>query len=165
MLPSFSLPPLEFCFGTSPIQAEKSRPDRNAFGSAMLATRAVASAGPTPGISSSRLLVSFDRCQAMIRRSNASIWAFSASNWVPRAATQARRNRPGCQHTKLIRSSMTEGDQQNQNPRGPLIALAAVVAIFVLGLLLFRTLYASRRLEDCLLSGRTNCAPIESPTQ
>jgi hypothetical protein len=36
------------------------------------------------------LLVSFDRCQAMIRRSNASIWAFSASNWVPRAATHAR---------------------------------------------------------------------------
>jgi len=25
-LPSLSLPPLEFCFGTSPIQAEKSRP-------------------------------------------------------------------------------------------------------------------------------------------
>jgi hypothetical protein len=58
---------------------------------------------------------------------------------------------------------MTEDDQQNENPRGPLFALAAVVVIFVLGLLLFRTLYASRRLEDCLLSGRTNCAPIESP--
>lgn len=26
MLPSFSLPPLEFCLGTSPIQAEESRP-------------------------------------------------------------------------------------------------------------------------------------------
>jgi hypothetical protein len=52
--------PLEFCFGTSPIQAEKSRPDRNALGSATLATRAVASAGPTPGIASSLLLVSFD---------------------------------------------------------------------------------------------------------
>jgi hypothetical protein len=38
-----SLPPLECCFGTSPIQAEKSRPDRNTFGSAMLATSAVAS--------------------------------------------------------------------------------------------------------------------------
>ena len=37
--------PLECCFGTSPIQAEKSRPDRKAFGSATLATKAVASAG------------------------------------------------------------------------------------------------------------------------
>ena len=58
MRPSLSLPPLECCFGTSPIQAEKSRPERNAFGSAILATKAVARAGPTPGTSSSRLLVS-----------------------------------------------------------------------------------------------------------
>src|SRR6266436_6054711 len=36
-----------------------------------LATRAVASAGPTLGIASSLLLVSFDRCQAMMQRSNA----------------------------------------------------------------------------------------------
>jgi hypothetical protein len=34
ILPSLSLPPLEFCFGTSPIQAEKCLPDRKAFGSA-----------------------------------------------------------------------------------------------------------------------------------
>src|SRR6186997_1487174 len=38
ILPSLSLPPLECCFGTSPIQAEKSLPDRNALGSATLAT-------------------------------------------------------------------------------------------------------------------------------
>src|SRR6516225_1443683 len=34
MQPSLGLPPLELCFGTSPIQAEKSRPDRNVLGSA-----------------------------------------------------------------------------------------------------------------------------------
>ena len=45
-----------FCLGTSPIQAAKSRPQRKAFGSATLATSAVASAGPTPGMASSRLL-------------------------------------------------------------------------------------------------------------
>src|ERR1700720_4342654 len=77
ILPSLSLPPLEFCFGTSPIHAEKSRPDRKAFGSATVATKAVASAGPTPGISSRRRLVSFDRCQALIRRSNSRICALS----------------------------------------------------------------------------------------
>ena len=65
--------PLEFCFGTSPTQAEKSRPDRKALGSAMLATRAVASVGQTPGIASSPLLVALDRCQAVIRLSNSSI--------------------------------------------------------------------------------------------
>ena len=46
-------------------------------GSAMLAARAVASTGPTPGIASSRLLVSLDRCQAMIRRSNSRICPLS----------------------------------------------------------------------------------------
>src|SRR5262245_43537637 len=81
---------LECCFGTKPIQAEKSRPDRNAFGSAILATSAVAKAGPTPGISSSRLLVSCDRCQIMIWRSKSRICAFSARSWAPRAATHAR---------------------------------------------------------------------------
>ena len=50
MLPSLSLPPLEYCLGTRPIQAEKFRPDRKALGSGTLATRAVAKAGPMPGI-------------------------------------------------------------------------------------------------------------------
>ena len=45
-----SLPPLECCFGTSPIQAEKLRPDRKVLGSATLATSAVANIGPTPGM-------------------------------------------------------------------------------------------------------------------
>src|ERR1700729_2227407 len=90
ILPSRSLPPLELCLGTRPIQAEKSLPDRNIFGSATLATRAVANAGPTPGISSSRRLSSLDRCQALIIRSNCRIRAFSIRNWAPRAATPAR---------------------------------------------------------------------------
>jgi len=70
-------PPLECCFGTSPIQADKLRPERKAFGSVMLATRAVASTGPTPGIASSRLLVSCDRCQVTIIRSNSRICSLS----------------------------------------------------------------------------------------
>ncbi len=65
-------------FGTRPIEAEKSRHDRNAFGSATVATSAVASAGPTPGSSSSRRHVSFERCQALICRSNSRICASSS---------------------------------------------------------------------------------------
>src|SRR5262245_54510888 len=90
ILPSLSLPPLECCFGTSPIQAEKSRPDWKALGSATLATKAVAQRRTTPGISSSRLLAALDRCQAMIRRSNSSIRALIIRNCTPRAATHAR---------------------------------------------------------------------------
>src|SRR6478736_1913604 len=69
LLPSLFLPPLECCFGTIPIQAEKLRPDRKDFGSATVATTAVASTGPTPGASSSLMLISLDRCQALISRS------------------------------------------------------------------------------------------------
>src|SRR5918993_5814060 len=46
-----SLPPLEFCRGTRPIQAARFRPDLKALGSGMAATRALASSGPTPGTS------------------------------------------------------------------------------------------------------------------
>ena len=57
---------------------------------------------------------------------------------------------------------MADGDPQNQSRRGPLFALLAVVVIFVIGWLLARELYSDSRMEDCLLSGRTNCAPIET---
>ena len=56
-IPPAVLTPLECCFGTMPIQAQKFRPERKALGSATLATKAVASAGPMPGSASSRLLV------------------------------------------------------------------------------------------------------------
>src|SRR4029078_9181880 len=132
--PALSLPPLECCLGTSPIQAEKSRPDRKAFGSAMLATRAVASAGPTPGMSSSRLLASLDRCQATIRRSNSSIRAFSIRNWAPRAAMHARAtsgNRLSPQSATILSRSSTPlrptGATMPNSARGARIALITAV--------------------------------------
>ena len=59
-------------------------------GLAMLATSAVASAGPTPGIASSRLLVSLDRCQAMMCRSNSRTCALSMRSCRPKAARHSR---------------------------------------------------------------------------
>jgi hypothetical protein len=64
ILPSLSLPPVECCRGTNPIQAARLRPDENAVQSPTSATKAVATIGPMPGISSSRRLSSHDRCQA-----------------------------------------------------------------------------------------------------
>jgi hypothetical protein len=40
-----------------------------------------------------------------------------------------------------------------------------VVLLFVIGLVLARELYSGEKLEDCLLSGRTNCQPIQSPAR
>jgi hypothetical protein len=71
--PSLSFPPVECCLGTKPIHAARLRPEENVFQSPTSATSAVATIGPTPGISSSRRLSSLERCQAWIRFSAASI--------------------------------------------------------------------------------------------
>jgi hypothetical protein len=57
---------------------------------------------------------------------------------------------------------MADHDSQNGSRRGPFIALGVVVVLFVIGWLLAHELYANGKLEDCLLSGRTNCAPIDT---
>lgn len=59
--------------------------------------------------------------------------------------------------------AMPHPDEQNQGRRGSLIALVVVVVLFAVGWALVHELYQSEKLQDCLLSGRTNCAPIETP--
>ena len=46
------------------------------------------------------------------------------------------------------------------NSRGPLIALVLIVALVAGGLWLSQHLSATAKLQDCVMSGRTNCAPI-----
>jgi hypothetical protein len=60
---------------------------------------------------------------------------------------------------------MADPDGQNGNQRGPLVALGVVGFLFVIGWLLANELHSSGQLGDCLLSGRTNCAPIETPSR
>lgn len=59
-------------------------------------------------------------------------------------------------------SNRGDPDQDNSR-RGPLIALLIVVLLFVIGWVLARELYAGGKLEDCLMSGRTNCQPLQNP--
>lgn len=54
---------------------------------------------------------------------------------------------------------------QPQEPdprRGALLGLLIVVALVVGGLFLVHVLHNMSRVQDCALSGRTNCAPIPS---
>jgi hypothetical protein len=46
-----------------------------------------------------------------------------------------------------------------------LIGLIIVLALAIAGVVLVRELRERSRLEDCLMSGRTNCAPIEAPSR
>jgi hypothetical protein len=55
---------------------------------------------------------------------------------------------------------MIAENDENGNGRGPLVALGVVVVLFAVGWFLARELYADGKMEDCLMSGRTNCAPI-----
>ena len=47
--------------------------------------------------------------------------------------------------------------------RGPIVALIVVVVLILGGLWLQQHLRANARLQDCVMSGRTNCAPIAQP--
>ena len=60
---------------------------------------------------------------------------------------------------------MADNDEDDSSRRGPLIAMGAVVLLVVVGWFITRALHKSTRLEDCLMSGRTNCAPLETQGQ
>jgi hypothetical protein len=45
---------------------------------------------------------------------------------------------------------------------GPLIALAVVVVLAAVGWMIIERLMAMSRMQDCVMSGRKNCAPIDT---
>jgi hypothetical protein len=60
---------------------------------------------------------------------------------------------------------MADRDGDDGSRRRSLVALAVVVVLFVVGWILTHELYLHGQLEDCLLSGRTNCEPIQTPAR
>jgi hypothetical protein len=57
---------------------------------------------------------------------------------------------------------MADRNKENGNQRRSMIALGVVVLLFVVGWVLARELYADGKMEDCMMSGRTNCAPLDT---
>ena len=49
--------------------------------------------------------------------------------------------------------------------RPAVIGLLVILLLVVVGYLLFSALRSNAKLEDCLMSGRKNCAPIETPVR
>jgi len=45
------------------------------------------------------------------------------------------------------------------------MGLVVVLSLAIVGVVLVRDLGAESKLEDCLMQGRTNCAPVEIPPQ
>jgi hypothetical protein len=54
-------------------------------------------------------------------------------------------------------------DDADQRRSAALIGLIIILALAIAGVWLVRELREKSALEDCLMSGRTNCAPIEAP--
>jgi hypothetical protein len=52
--------------------------------------------------------------------------------------------------------------QEPDSRRGALIGLLVTAALVILGLILVKVLGDAGRLQDCVMSGRTNCAPIDT---
>jgi len=55
-----------------------------------------------------------------------------------------------------------DSSREHTNRRASLIALGVVIVLFVIGWILTRQLYSNSKIEDCVLSGRTNCVPIDT---
>jgi len=66
---------------------------------------------------------------------------------------------------------MTQPDPPDQEPteaerrRSNLILLIVSVVVVVLGVYLVNWLVEQRKLQECLESGRHNCAPIQTPAR
>jgi hypothetical protein len=54
-------------------------------------------------------------------------------------------------------------EAERRRTRSNIAALVFAAVLIAIGWLLVEKLGASGRMEDCLMSGRTNCAPIQTP--
>ena len=54
---------------------------------------------------------------------------------------------------------------EEERRRTNLIMLCVAVAVVVIGVWLVNWMIDQRKLQECLESGRRNCAPIEAPTR
>ncbi len=61
-------------------------------------------------------------------------------------------------------SNRHDNDRETDDRRtAALMGLAVVLSLAIAGVVLVRDLGREAKLEDCLMAGRTNCAPIELP--
>jgi hypothetical protein len=58
------------------------------------------------------------------------------------------------------RPTQDDAADDGSSRRGPLIALVVVVVLVAGGIWLSRALHEGGRLQDCVMAGRSNCAPV-----
>ncbi len=60
---------------------------------------------------------------------------------------------------------MSEDRNPEPSPHRALIGLIAIVVLVVVVLFIVHRLDQAAKMQDCIASGRTNCAPIEVPAR
>jgi hypothetical protein len=55
---------------------------------------------------------------------------------------------------------MAEEPDETPNSRGPLIALIVVVVLVLGGIWISHVLRSGAAIQDCVMQGRSNCAPV-----
>ncbi len=55
---------------------------------------------------------------------------------------------------------MSDDDEPEPSRRGPLIAFTVIIVLVLATLGIARILHSSSAIQDCVMSGRTNCAPV-----
>lgn len=56
-------------------------------------------------------------------------------------------------------------DEPTDKRRAALIGVIVILVLAIAAIVLVRELGKASKLQDCLMSGRTNCAPIEVPSR
>ncbi len=56
-----------------------------------------------------------------------------------------------------------EHEEDDARRTSALMGFVVVLLLAIAALLLVRELHKKSRIEDCLMAGRRNCAPIEAP--
>jgi hypothetical protein len=70
---------------------------------------------------------------------------------------------PGVTHLDAAeRDSMAENDKRDRNNLRALVALCLIAALIAGTVMIMQGLHRSTAMQDCLASGRTNCAPIDT---
>jgi hypothetical protein len=84
--------------------------------------------------------------------------------WAAGARAVARRGRL-CD-SGAVNDRRREDEQAGADRRtGALVGLVVILVLAIIAVVLVRELRKKSALEDCLMSGRTNCAPIETPSR
>jgi hypothetical protein len=86
------------------------------------------------------------------------IWSVASDDAAKLSCLDRRLGKP-------MNHRSEDREDADQRRSAALIGLIIILALAIAGVWLVRELREKSALEDCLMSGRTNCAPIEVPSR